>query len=69
MRLQIEAGDDAAKEYVNLVILARLNEKTDKYGGRYVLKITYARRRERFERPNQRMRRGIIRTAAQLTSP
>ena len=42
MRLQIEAGNDAAKEYVNLVIVARLNEKTDKYSGRYVLKVTYA---------------------------
>ena len=41
MRLQLEAGDDASKEYVNLVIVARLNEKTDKYSGRYVLKITH----------------------------
>jgi hypothetical protein len=40
--LQIEAGDDAAKEYVNLVILARLNKKTDKYSGRYVLKVISA---------------------------
>ena len=42
LRLQIEAGMDAAKEYVNLVILARLNVKADKYSGRYVLKVTYA---------------------------
>lgn len=42
MRLQIEAGNDRAKEYINLVIVARLNEKTDQYGGRYVLKVTYA---------------------------
>jgi hypothetical protein len=42
MRLQIETGNDAAKEYVNLVILARLNGKTGKYSGRYMLKITYA---------------------------
>ena len=42
MRLQIEAGNDASHEYVNLVIVARLNAKTDKYSGRYVLKITGA---------------------------
>lgn len=42
MRLQIEVGDAEAKQNVNLVILARLNEKTDKYSGRYVLKITRA---------------------------
>ena len=41
MRLQIEADNDASKEYVNLVIVARLNEKTDKYSGRYVLKIMH----------------------------
>lgn len=40
MRLQIEVGGDASKEIVNLVIVARLNEKTDKYSGRYVLKIS-----------------------------
>ena len=39
MRLQIEIGDAAAKQNVNLVILARLDEKTEKYSGRYVLKI------------------------------
>ena len=39
LRLQIEVGDDAAKENVNLVIVARLDAKTDKYSGRYVLKI------------------------------
>ena len=42
LRLQIEAGDDAAKENVNLVIFATLNSKTDKYSGRYVLKISSA---------------------------
>ena len=40
LRLQIEVGDDAAKENVNLVILARVNLKTDTYSGRYVLKIS-----------------------------
>ena len=50
LRLQIEAGDDAAKEYVNLVILARLNEKTDKYSGHYVLKVTYAGGTEELKR-------------------
>jgi hypothetical protein len=39
MRLQIEVGDATAKQNVNLVILARLNEKTEKYSGQYVLKI------------------------------
>ena len=39
MRLQIEIGDDAAKQNVNLVILARLDAKTEKYYGRYLLKI------------------------------
>jgi hypothetical protein len=42
MRLQIEVGDEAAKEYLNLVILARLDEKTEKYGGRYILRIIRA---------------------------
>jgi hypothetical protein len=42
MRLQIEVGDDAAKENVNLVILARLDKTQDKYSGRYVLKISRA---------------------------
>ena len=39
MRLQIEVGDAAAKQNVNLVILARLDAKTEKYYGRYLLKI------------------------------
>ncbi len=38
--LKIEAGDDAARQTVNLVIVARLNEKQDKYFGRYILNIT-----------------------------
>ena len=42
MRLQIEIGDAAAKQNVNLVILARLDEKTEKYRGRYILKLTRA---------------------------
>jgi hypothetical protein len=42
MRLQIEIGDAAAKQNVNLVILARLDAKTEKYYGRYILKITRA---------------------------
>ena len=42
MRLQIEVGDDAAKENVNLVILAQLDEKTEKYSGRYLLKVLRA---------------------------
>jgi hypothetical protein len=39
MRLQIEIDNAEAKQNVNLVILARLNEKTEKYSGQYVLKI------------------------------
>jgi len=42
LRLQIETEDDVAKENVNLVIFATLNPKTDKYSGRYVLKISSA---------------------------
>jgi hypothetical protein len=42
MRLQIEIGDAAAKQNVNLVILARLDAKTEKYRGRYILKLTRA---------------------------
>ena len=42
MRLQIEIGDIEAKQNINLVILARLNEKTEKYSGQYVLKIAIA---------------------------
>jgi hypothetical protein len=42
MRLQIEIGDAAAKQNINLVILARLNEKTEKYAGQYVIKIAIA---------------------------
>ena len=40
LRLQIETVDEAAKEAVNLVIVARLDSKLDKYSGGYVLKIT-----------------------------
>ncbi|MBI3704958.1 MAG: hypothetical protein HY244_14190, partial [Rhizobiales bacterium] len=39
MRLQIEIGNAEAKQSVNLVILARLDAKTEKYYGRYLLKI------------------------------
>jgi len=42
MRLQIEVGDEKSKATVNLVIFARLNKATDKYSGRYVLKIARA---------------------------
>jgi len=42
MRLQIEVGDDATKENVNLVIFTRLDAKTEKYTGRYISKITRA---------------------------
>jgi len=42
MRLQIEVGDAETKQNVNLVILARLDDKTEKYRGRYILKITRA---------------------------
>ena len=42
MRLQIEVGDEKSKATVNLVIFARLNKATDKYSGRYVLKISRA---------------------------
>lgn len=39
MRLQIEVGNAEAKQNVDLVILARLDKKTEKYYGRYLLKI------------------------------
>ena len=42
MRLEIEIGDAKAEQNVNLVILARLDAKTEKYSGRYVLKILRA---------------------------
>ena len=42
MRLQIEVGDAEAKQNVNLVIFARLDAKTEKYSGRYILKLTRA---------------------------
>ena len=42
MRLQIEVGDAEAKQNVNLVILAQLNEKTEKYSGQYILTIAVA---------------------------
>jgi len=40
LRLQIEVGDDSAKQNVHLVILARLNVKTEKFFGRCVLRIS-----------------------------
>ncbi len=40
MRLQIEVGNAETKQNVNLIILARLNRKTEKYAGQYSLKIT-----------------------------
>ena len=39
MRLQIVIDDAETKQSVNLVILARLAAKTEKYFGRYLLKI------------------------------
>ena len=40
LRLQIEVSDDAAKQNVHLVILARLDSKTEKFFGRYVLRVS-----------------------------
>ena len=40
LRLQIEVVDDKTHEGVNLVLVARLDKKTEKYAGRYVLTIT-----------------------------
>jgi len=40
LRLQIEVVDDKTNEGVNLVLVARLDKKTEKYAGRYVLTIT-----------------------------
>lgn len=40
LRLQIEVSDDAAKQNVHLVILARLDAKTEKYFDRYVLRVS-----------------------------
>ena len=39
LRLQIEIDDAEAKQNVSLVILTRLDAKTEKYHGRYLLKI------------------------------
>jgi hypothetical protein len=49
LRLHIEVDDHAAKQNVNLVILARLNSKTDKYSGRYVLKVSQAGETKEFK--------------------
>ena len=49
LRLQVEADDEAAKQNVNLVIVARLNTKTDKYSGRYVLKVYRAGETKEFK--------------------
>jgi hypothetical protein len=38
--LQIEVGDESAKQSVHLVILARLNSKAEKFFGRYVLRVS-----------------------------
>jgi hypothetical protein len=40
LRLQIEVVDDKTNEGVNLVLVARLDKKTEKYAGRYVLTVT-----------------------------
>ncbi len=49
LRLHIEVEDDAAKQNVNLVIVARLNSKTDTYSGRYVLKVSKAGETKEFK--------------------
>lgn len=49
LHLQIETRDDAAKQDVTLVILARLNRKTDKFSGRYVLKVFRAGETKEFK--------------------
>ena len=40
LRLHIEAGDEAARENVVLVILARRDKAKDNYRGRYVLQVS-----------------------------
>ncbi len=40
LRLHIEVSDDAAQQNVTLVILARLDRKTEKFFGRYVLRVS-----------------------------
>ena len=42
LRLQIEIADEASGQNVNLVIFGRLDQKQDKYFGRYVLRISRA---------------------------
>jgi hypothetical protein len=40
LRLHIEVSDDTAQQNVYLVILARLDSKTEKFFGRYVLRVS-----------------------------
>ena len=49
MQLQVETRDDAAKQDATLVIVARLNRKTDKFAGRYVLKVSRAGETKEFK--------------------
>jgi len=49
LQLQVETGDAAAKQNVTLLIVARLNRKTDKFSGRYVLKVYGASETKEFK--------------------
>ena len=49
LQLQVETRDDAAKQDATLVIVARLNRKTDKFAGRYVLKVSRAGETKEFK--------------------
>jgi hypothetical protein len=40
LRLQIEVSDDKADQNVNLVIIARIDPKMEKYRGTYILRVT-----------------------------
>ena len=40
LRLQVEIGDETAREAVNVAIVARLDKAKEKYLGRYVLKVS-----------------------------
>jgi hypothetical protein len=40
LHLQIEVSDDKANQSVNLVIIARIDPKMEKYRGTYILRVT-----------------------------
>ena len=40
LRLHVEVSDDTAQQNVTLVILARLDRKSEKFFGRYVLRVS-----------------------------